>query len=469
MITRGEPRGTPPGEVAISGGSPLHGELAVPGDKSISHRAIMVASLAEGTSVIAGLCPGADVEATRMLAQALGAAMTTGSAGDELRVSGGAGRLTEPTSTVHAGNSGTTMRLGAGLVAGFPFQVRFDGDESLSKRPMDRIALPLKLMGATVEGRGPSCLPPITVRGPGTGGSLQGIDYSPPVASAQVKSAILLAGLNADGVTRVSESLVSRRHTEEILSLAGADIEVHEPLRAQDPTVVEVRRSTLSAFEMRVPGDPSQAAFWIVGALLVPGSSVRVKGIYDGPARTGFLQVLERMGADLDITVSYPPAEPSPAASGGAEPAIRSRTIDVMARHSELEGTVVHGAEIPGLDEIPILAVAAAAAKGTTVFHEVGELRVKESDRLAATSRLVTSLGATAEVRGNDLVVRGTAVIRPATTDAGGDHRMAMSAAIAALAAPGARSLVRGFDSVVTSYPSFVEDLVELAGPDALG
>ncbi|MHB1964281.1 MAG: 3-phosphoshikimate 1-carboxyvinyltransferase [Acidimicrobiales bacterium] len=438
---------TLPDVVLVGGGTPLRGRLRAPGDKSISHRALLVGALAEGTSTVTGLSDGDDVGRTRVAVEALGAAVSDGPAGRVL-VEGGRPRLHAADAPVDCGNSGTGMRLLAGVVAGLPFTTVLVGDESLSRRPMDRVAEPLRRMGADVAGRGERCLPPLRV----VGGRLRGVEWSPPVASAQVKSAVLLAGLSASSPTVVHEPVATRSHTEELLALAGADIEVVDEGTGR---TVRLGPSRLRPFELTVPGDPSQAAFWVVAACLVPGSEVTVTGVYGGPARRGFLDVLRRMGARVAVR---------PAGEG---------TVDVVAGASALRATTVTAPEIPSLDEVPILAVAAAAAEGVTVFTGMGELRVKESDRLTAVAALVRSLGAGAEVEGDDLRVTGVGpdgrLVHAATTS-GGDHRMAMAAAVAALAAGDGHSEVGGFSVVATSYPGFLDDLRALgataAAPD---
>ena len=303
---------------------------------------------------------------------------------------------------------------------------------------MDRIAEPLRQMGALVAGRGERCLPPIEV----DGGPLRGIEWAPPVASAQVKSCVLLAGLAASGETVVREAVATRAHTEELLAGAGAEISVE---RAGPGRVVRLRASALRPIELDVPGDPSQAAFWLVAGCLVPGSEVAVTHVYGGAERTGYLGVLARMGADVEQDV---------AARRHGRPGGPPR--------GALVGTEVAAAEIPSLDEVPVLAVAAAAAAGRTTFSDVGELRVKETDRLAAVGALVRAFGAGASVDGDDLRIDGVGPDRRlahARTDSHGDHRMAMAAVVAALAAGPGESTVDGFASVATSYPGFTADL----------
>jgi 3-phosphoshikimate 1-carboxyvinyltransferase len=406
------------------GGPPLRGRLRVPGDKSISHRALLLGALAEGTSTVRGLSDGDDVARTRAAVQALGAAV------DGERITGGRSRLHEPADVIDCGNSGTSIRLLAGIAASCDGLTVLTGDRSVRSRPMARVAEPLRRMGAAVEARAGDRAP-LAIRG----GALQGIEYPLPVASAQVKAAVLLAGLAAEGETVVREDRPTRAHTEELLAVAGADVDV-----SADGLVVRLRPSKLQPFELDVPGDPSQAAFWVVAAAIVPGSDLVVEGVYLGRARAGFLDVLARMGADIE----------------------REGEGDLRARHAgPLQGTGIDAAEVPGLvDEVPVLAVAAALAEGTTTFHGVGELRVKESDRLATMAEGLTAMGAPVEAGPDTLTVHGTGgrPLRGARVSSHGDHRVAMALAVAGLAAAG-ETVVEGWDAVPTSYPGFGEDL----------
>jgi 3-phosphoshikimate 1-carboxyvinyltransferase len=410
-------------------GHPAHGlhaasPLRVPGDKSISHRALLLAARAQGVSTISGLSDGEDVQRTLRAVQALGADVTSGADGS-LRVTGGG--LHAPAGPIDAGNSGTTMRLLAGLCAPWPWRTVITGDESLRRRPMDRVVTPLRMMGARIEGRDGGRLAPLEI----DGGDLHGIDYQLPVASAQVKAAVLLAGLGAEGETVVRERVQTRAHTEELLADCGADISVED-----DGRTVRVRRSDVHPSTFAVPGDPSQAAFWIVAASIVPGSELVVEDLYVGPGRDGFLLVLGRMGADVQREGSK-----------------------LRARHGPLHATKVEGDEVPALiDEIPVLAVAAALADGTTEFRDAAELRVKESDRVAAMAEGLGRLGADVEMLPDGLVVSGPARLRATTVDAHGDHRVAMALAVAGLAAEGATT-IEGWESVAISYPGFEEDL----------
>jgi len=413
---------------SVTGGRPLRGRITVPGDKSISHRALILGALAEGTSLVRGLSDGDDVARTRSAVEALGATF------DGEKITGGRSRLHEPADVLDMGNSGTGIRLLAGLCAGFGWLTVLTGDGSIRRRPMSRVAEPLRLLGARVDGRDDGRLPPLAVRG----GSLHGIDYDLPVPSAQVKSAVLLAGLSADSDTVVRQPVVTRAHTEEMLAACGADIEVSD-----DGLVVRLQPSTLQPFELDVPGDPSQAAFWIVAACIVPGSEVVVDDVYIGPARTGFLDVLERMGADVERV------------GGGA----------IRAGYSPgLHGTTVRGSEVADvIDEIPILAMAAAIAEGETTFADAGELRVKESDRIASITAALAALGAGVEAMPDGLVVHGRGGLRAGHADSRGDHRIAMATAVAGLAVEGT-TVVEGWEAVATSYPGFERDLETLCG-----
>ncbi|MDQ3895855.1 MAG: 3-phosphoshikimate 1-carboxyvinyltransferase, partial [Actinomycetota bacterium] len=343
---------------AVTGGRPLRGRITVPGDKSISHRALLLAALAEGTSVVRGLSDGDDVTRTRLAVEAMGASL------EGEKVIGGRSRLHEPGDVLDMGNSGTGIRLLAGLCAGFPWLTVLTGDDSIRRRPMYRVLDPLRTMGARIHGRDGGRLAPLAV----VGQRLRGADIETKVLSAQVKSALLLAGLSAEGETVVRQAAPTRAHTEEMLAACGADVEVSDGGRR-----VRLRPSPLQPFELDVPGDPSQAAFWVVAACIVPGSDVTVDDVYVGPARTEFLDVLRRMGADVE-----------------------TGDRGIRARYSpDLHATEVGGDEVPGLiDEIPVLAVAAAVADGETVFRDVGELRVKESDRIATITAGLRALGA---------------------------------------------------------------------------
>ncbi len=407
-------------------GGRLAGRVGVPGDKSISHRVLLLAALADGVSTIRGLSDGDDVAHTRAVVEALGADVD-GSVADGLEVHGG--RLQAVEGPLDVGNSGTGIRLLAGMLAGMPFVSVLDGDRSIRGRPMDRVIEPLRAMGATVDGSGGGDGAPLTIRG----GCLHGIEYRPPMASAQVKGCVLFAGLSADGPTTVVEPAPTRAHTEELMAATGIDVEATAGR-------VTVHPGRPDPFDHRVAGDPSQAAFWAVGAAILPGSEVVVEGVYAGPARTGFVDVLARMGVRID----HDPA-----------------TGDLTVCSADLVGTVVEPSEVPGLvDEVPVLAVAAAYAEGQTRFVGVAELRVKETDRLSTVCSELGAMGVTVWVDGDDLVVEGGRP-RGGDVDSHGDHRIAMACAVAALAADGPTT-VAGWEAVSTSYPGFGTDLASL-------
>jgi 3-phosphoshikimate 1-carboxyvinyltransferase len=324
------------------------------------------------------------------------------------------------------------MRLLAGVCAGQDAFTVLTGDRYLRARPMDRVAVPLRSMGAQVDGRSGGRLAPLAIRG----GHLTGIDYTPPVVSAQVKSAILLAGLFAEGPTTVHEPVGTRRHTEEMVADFGGDVRA-------DGTSVTVWPSALSATKVNVPGDPSQAAFWVVGALICPDSAVTVNGVYLGFGRAGFVDVLRRMGAVIE-------ADP---ASG----VLRAAT-------GPLRGITIGPDDVPGMvDEIPAVAVAAAFAEGTTVISGAGELRVKESDRIATTVAMLTAFGFGVTETPDGMIIEGGRPRGGATVDAHGDHRLAMAACVCGLAAPGT-TVIKGWDSVATSYPGFAAEVARLTG-----
>jgi len=418
--------------VAEPYGGGLNGRIRVPGDKSVSHRALLLAARAAGRSRLAGLSTGEDVLCTLRAMDQFGAGISRDSDGS-LLVDGGLERLGEPESLVDVGNSGTAIRLLTGWATGVDGLAVLAGDASIARRPMDRVTEPLRLMGARIDGRQGGRLPPLVVRG----GGLTGIDYRLPVPSAQVKGAVLLAGLTADGETTVREDVPTRIHTEEMLARCGADIRIL-------PGAVTVRPGPLQALDLQVPGDPSQAAFWIVAACVTPGSDVTVEHIYVGPGRAGFLDVLTRMGADLQILDK-----------DGA-----SSTATIRARYGPLTATFVGGGEVPALiDEIPALAVAAAYAAGSTTFSDAAELRVKESDRIATMVTALRSVGVDAEELTDGLVVQGSdgRPLRGGLIDSAGDHRVAMAMAVAALAAS-APVTVSGWEAVATSYPGFEEE-----------
>jgi 3-phosphoshikimate 1-carboxyvinyltransferase len=417
----------------------LHGEAAVPGDKSISHRAALLGALAEGPTDVRGYLEAEDCLATLAAIEALGAEVTRKGPG-EYRISGpGRLQLQEPGDVIDCGNSGTTARLLAGVLAGQPFCTVLTGDASLRRRPMGRVAEPLRRMGATILGRGDGSRLPLAIRG---ARPLAALDYVLPVASAQVKSAILLAGLAAEGPVSVTEPAPSRDHSERMLAQFGAMLE-------RRGLTITLTPGPLRGAPVVVPGDISSAAFLLVAGLIVPDSEVMVREVGLNPTRTGLLEALTAMGARLTMAAASDDGEPRGA---------------VTARTSTLGAGAVGGALVPRLiDEVPVLAVAAVLGRGRTVVTDAAELRVKESDRIAALVRELGRLGARLHEQPDGLVIDGGARLRGATVASGGDHRMAMALAVAGLVADG-ETVVEDVDCVATSFPGFADTLNALAG-----
>jgi 3-phosphoshikimate 1-carboxyvinyltransferase len=425
--------------VSFNAQGPLRGTLRVPGDKSISHRSLLLSAIAEGTSTISGLSQGEDVQATRAAMQQCGAEITENNG--VLTVAGGRTRLHEPAAVVDIGNAGTGMRLLAGWAASMPWLTVIAGDSSLHKRDMWRVMEPLRRMGAQVDGRKDARLAPLIIRG----GSLKGIEYDSHPGTAQSKSAVLLAGLVADGETVVRESDPARMHTEEMLKQYGADI---ESATHDDGTVTTtLRRSIIQPFNIDVPADPSQATFWLVAATLVEGSDVTIENVYVGPHRGGAIYVLQRMGADIEVIKKS------------------ENTADLRVRSASLKATDIVPSEVPSLiDELPILSVAAASAEGVTTVTGAEEMRAKESDRIASTTKQIGGLGANIEERPDGFVITGKpGCFQGGTVESDLDHRIAMTGAVAALIANGP-VLVNGWETVASSYPSFLDDLASLQG-----
>ena len=408
----------------------LEGEITVPGDKSISHRSLILGGIASGESRIRGLSTGADVQSTAGCMRALGVDIE----GSRVRGIGMQG-LRAPSESLDCGNSGTTMRLLAGLLAPQRFASELIGDASLSKRPMGRVVEPLHEMGASVT------WPPLRVGG---GGELRGIEYFPPVPSAQVKSALLLAGLYAEGKTSVVESVKTRNHTELMLEAMGAPVRV-------DGLLVEVERTaSLDPLDVDVPGDFSAAAFWLIAAALVRESRVSLLGVGVNPTRTALADVLTAAG--FRFTRSKPRfAAREPVADLQVRPADGLRPLRV-------EGHMA--AEM--IDELPVLAVAATQIAGTSVIAGAGELRVKESDRLAAIEAGLNAMGADVAAQADGWVIRGPRRLEGARVDSAGDHRVAMALAVAALVADG-KTEIEGAECVEISYPGFFDHLEYLA------
>jgi 3-phosphoshikimate 1-carboxyvinyltransferase len=426
-----------PNELAIVGSSPLRGRLRVPGDKGISHRALLFATMATGRSRAVDLAGGEDVARTRLVLRDLGVDITV--AGSAITVEGrGVEGLVEPAHVLDCGNSGTTMRTTAGLLAGRPFLSVLSGDASLVQRPMGRIVAPLRAMGAHIDARAAGTLAPLAV----LGGGLHGYAHRTAVASAQVKTALVLAGLQADGTTEITEPSPSRDHTERMLRALGAPVTV-------DGCTVRVTAGAPSPLELRVPGDPSSAAFWVVGATITPGSDIVIEGVACNPTRVAFVDVLRRMGATIDVDIT------------GDE--LGEPVGDLHVSASALHGTTIAGNEIPLVqDELPVLAVAAAFADGVTEISDAGELRVKESDRIATVEALLAGLGIGVETAADALSIRGGRP-RAARLSSYDDHRLAMAAAIAANAVEG-ESVVEGWKAIAVSYPEFGDDLMTLTG-----
>jgi 3-phosphoshikimate 1-carboxyvinyltransferase len=421
-------------------GSGLTGAVTVPGDKSISHRAALLGGLADGETRITGFLPGQDCLATLRLLRQLGVEVER-PAPTEVRLVGRAGRFQEPEEVLDAENSGTTARLSLGLLAGQPLTAILTGDASLRRRPMGRVTAPLAEMGARFLGREGASRLPLAVCG---GRPLEARDFHLPVASAQVKSALLLAGLQASGVTRVAEPAPSRDHTERLLPSFGVRVggEGGRSAAVEGP-------AALHGCRVSVPGDLSSALFLVVAATLVPDSELSLLDVGLNPTRSGALEVLRRMGAQWQVTDRF---------EENGEP---RGTLHVHA--SRLEATEVYPEEVPTLiDEVPVLAVAAAAARGTTVFRGLGELRHKESDRLRVLEEEFRRLGGEARVEGDTLLVTGGRRLRGGAGRAHGDHRIAMALAVAGLAsAEGIR--VAGAECVDISFPGFWALLGQLA------
>jgi 3-phosphoshikimate 1-carboxyvinyltransferase len=410
----------------------LYGTISVPGDKSISHRAVMFAAVAEGQSLVRNFLPGGDCCATLGVMRVLGVPIEEVDS-TTLRIEGqGLGGLQEPAQPLDCINSGTTMRLIAGLLAGQEFFSVLNGSEQLTKRPMGRVVEPLRRMGASIHGRQGGRLAPLAIQGT----LLQGVDYALPVASAQVKSAMLLAGLYGRGLTIVREPGPARDHTERMLAAMGA------PIRVLGSVVTSERpKRPLRPLDFAVPGDISSAAFLLAAGLLVPRSRVVVAGVGINPTRTGLLDVLVEMGATLHLDTKRDEA---------GEP-----VADIVVEQSRLHGVDVGGALIPRIiDELPVLAVVATQAHGRTHVRDAAELRVKETDRIATVVSELRKMGAQIEERPDGFVVEGPTQLKSAPVWSHGDHRLAMALSVAALTASGP-VLVEDVGCVSDSYPGF--------------
>ena len=420
----------------------IDAEIRVPADKSMSHRAAMLAALSDGPCTIRNFLAGEDCLGTIRVLRQLGVEISeTGPA--EFRVHGCRGRFTPPSGDLDCGNSGTTMRLMSGLLAAQPFRSRLTGDASLSRRPMKRIMAPLREMGAKLATEGEADCPPLVVEG---NPALRGIEYLLPVASAQVKSAVLLAGLLASGTTTVIEPVPTRDHTERMLSHFGVHV------RREGNRIAVAGDNLPAARDFTVPGDISSAAFWLVAAAAQPGAHLRIRDLGLNPTRTGVLAVLLRMGARI---------REEHESSGAGEP---FGLVEISG--CGLKGTTIEGKEIPNvIDEIPVLAVAGALATGSTVIRNAGELRVKESDRLAVVAGHLLAMGADVTEFQDGLEIRGGRPLSGATLASHGDHRIAMAFAIAGLFAEG-ETIIEDTGCVETSYPGFFKQLEALVhGP----
>ncbi len=414
----------------------LHGELTVPGDKSISHRAVMFGSLAKGTTRITHFLEGADCLSTISCFRKMGIEIEN-SQGEILVHGKGLHGLSAPTGILDVGNSGTTTRLISGILAGQDFVSELTGDASIQSRPMKRIMTPLLSMGADITSiRGNNCVP-LRI----AGHPLKGIHYDSPVASAQVKSCVLLAGMYSDGITSVTEPVLSRNHTELMLNYFGAKV------TSQGTTASIQPEPELYAREITVPGDISSAAYFIAAGLLVPGSEILLKNVGINPTRDGLLRVCKAMNADITALNVCTEGEP---------------TADLLVRSSTLHGTTIGGEIIPTLiDEIPMIAVMAAFAQGTTVIRDAQELKVKESDRIAVMAENLSLMGVDITPTEDGMIIHGGKPLHGAVIDSHLDHRIAMSFAVAGLLCDGLLS-IKGGDCVNISYPEFYEDLYSL-------
>jgi len=426
----------------------LRGRPALPGDKSISHRALLLALLAAGESRIAAAGDGEDVRSTAGVVRALGATVERvaehGGRVDYRVGSPGVGSLVEPEVILDCGNSGTTTRLVCGLLAGQPLFAVLDGDASLRRRPMGRVVEPLRAMGASFTGRRGATLLPLAVTGRA---ELAPIDYATPVPSAQVKSAILLAALAARGETRVTEAVATRDHTERMLRARGVAV-AEATTESGRHEVRLVGPATVSAIDETVPSDPSGAAFWLVAGAIHPDAELHLDGVSTNPTRRAIIDILRRMGADIE--------EHDRTAPGGAD---GEPVADLVVRSSALRGVDLGPAEVAAaIDEIPVLCLAAAAASGTTRIRGAGELRHKESDRIAGIADGLTALGARVRVTGDDIEIDGGRRLTGAATETLDDHRLAMTFAIAGLIADGETTVLRP-GSAAISYPGFFGEL----------
>lgn len=418
--------------------TPLRGELAVPGDKSISHRAVMLGALAKGTTSVTNFLKGADCLSTISCFEKMGIEIEQ--LPSEILIHGkGLHGLNAPETILDAGNSGTTTRLLSGILAGQAFCTTLTGDASIQKRPMTRIITPLSQMGGKIESLSDNGCAPLKI----TGHPLKPIHYLSPVSSAQVKSCVLLAGMYADGITKVTEPYLSRNHSEMMLRSFGADV------ISEGTTAAITGNPVLEGQKVIVPGDISSAAYFIAAGLLIPGSEILIKDVGINPTRDGILKVCADMGADIQLLNKR---------EYGKEP-----VADILVKHSELKATVIEGALIPTLiDELPMLAVMAAFAQGTTVIHDAQELKVKESNRLDIIVQHLSAMGADIIPTEDGMEIHGGKPLKGAVLDSYMDHRIAMSFAVAGMAADGETEILNA-SCVDISYPEFYRDMAAIS------
>ena len=421
------------------------GEVLPPGDKSLGHRALIFNAVASGKARVENFPPGADPLSTFTCLRNLGVNMAYDPGPPpqvEMKGAGALGTLQEPTTVLDCGNSATTLRLLTGLLAPQPFLSVLTGDDSLRSRPVDRVIQPLRLMGAQIWGRRGDRLAPLVVKG----SRLKGIDYKMPMASAQVKSALLLAGLWAEGDTHLEEPAPSRDHTERMLRAMGASIE-------SDGARIKVSplSSPLNSLSLPLPGDISAAAFFLVAGAVHPDAQIRLRAVGVNPTRAGVVEVLQQMGANITVTECAPL---------GGEP-----VADLEVTSSRLQGVEIHGGIIPRLiDEVPVLAVAAACASGATIIRGAAELRVKEADRIGATVAGLRKMGVDVDELPDGMIIRGGKRLRGASVNSRGDHRLAMAFAVAGLVAQG-ETTIDGAEGVEVSYPAFWQELERISRP----
>lgn len=422
----------------------LRGEITVPGDKSISHRSIMLGALAKGTTTVTHFLEGADCLSSIECFRALGVSVENDPVQKIVRIQGrGLHGLQAPKQTLDAGNSGTTTRLISGILSAQPFTTILTGDASIQKRPMKRIITPLSMMGAHIESLNGNDCAPLKI----TGAGLHGINYTSPVASAQVKSAILLAGLYADSQTSVTEPALSRNHSELMLTAYGAHVSHKKNSDGSHKISIEPAEE-LYARDIQVPGDISSAAYFIAAGLIVPDASVTVKNVGINPTRDGILQVCRAMGARINVENIH---------NEGAEP-----VADITVSSSSLQGTVIGGDLIPTLiDEIPVIAVLACFARGTTIIKDAQELKVKESNRIDTVVEALSAMGADITATEDGMIIHGGHPLHGANIQSHDDHRIAMALAIAAMNSEGPVEISRA-DCIRISYPEFFTDLKQL-------